>query len=94
MSLLMVALNDKPDAVRRMRESYKIKSPIAMMPFTAQLPIDFGVATNRWTGQIPGYVLIRPDGEVSLIALGAVYANHIEKTIDCLISCPANEDVR
>jgi thiol-disulfide isomerase/thioredoxin len=94
MSLLMVALNDKPDAVRRMRESYKIKSPIAMMPFTAQLPIDFGVATNRWTGQIPGYVLIRPDGEVALIALGAVYANHIEKTIDCLISCPANEDVR
>ena len=34
------------------------------------------------------------DGEVALIALGAVYANHIEKTIDCLISCPANEDVR
>ena len=61
---------------------------------TAQLPIDFGVATNRWTGQIPGYVLIRPDGEVALIALGAVYANHIEKTIDCLISCLANEDVR
>jgi hypothetical protein len=29
---------------------------------------------------------------VALIAIGAIDANHIEKTIDCIIGCKANED--
>lgn len=91
LSLLMVALNDKAGAVRRMRQNYEIKSPIAMMAGMAPLPIGFGVVTNLWSGQIPALVLIRPDGEVALIAIGAVDPNHIEKTIDCLLNCKANE---
>lgn len=94
LSLLMVAIRDKPEAVRRMQQSYKISSPIAMMGPMAQLPIDFGIATNVWSGQIPAYVLIRPDGEVALIAIGAVDANHIEKIMACLVSCKANEDLK
>ncbi|MGA2808742.1 MAG: TlpA disulfide reductase family protein [Terracidiphilus sp.] len=93
-NLLIVALRDKVQAVRHMRQSYDIGSPIAMMDPMGQLPIDFGIATNLWTGQIPGLVLIRPDGEVALISIGAVDADHIEKTIDCLIGCRANEDLK
>jgi thiol-disulfide isomerase/thioredoxin len=94
LTLLVVALRDKPEAVLRMRQSYKIGSPIAMMGPMAQLPIDFGIATNLWTGQIPAYALIRPDGEVALIAIGALDADHIEKTIDCLMYCKANEGLK
>ena len=93
-SLLVVALRDRAEAVRRMRQSYKITSPIAMMGLMAPLPIDFGIATNLWTGQIPAYVLIRPDGEVALIAIGAFDAKGIGKTIDCLVGCKANEDLK
>ncbi len=91
LNLLMIALNDKAEAVRRMQQRYKISSPIAMMQIMAQLPIDFGITTNRWTGQIPSLVLIRPDGEVALIAIGGFNANHIEKTIKCLMSCQTDE---
>jgi thiol-disulfide isomerase/thioredoxin len=94
LNLLTVALNDKPEAVRRMRQTYKISSPIAMMQATAQLPIDFGIMTNLWTGQIPGLVLIRPDGEIALIAIGAIDPSHIEKTIECLMNCKAGGDSR
>jgi len=92
LTLLMVAINDKPEAVRRMRQSSHIGSPISMMPMMAQLPIDFGITTSRYTGQIPAYVLVRPDGEVALIAIGAMDADHIGKTIDCLMGCKANQD--
>jgi thiol-disulfide isomerase/thioredoxin len=85
-SLLLVTLNDRAEAVRRMRQNYKVRSPIAMMGPMSQLPIDFGISTNLWTGQIPAYVLIRPDGEVALIAIGALDADHIEKIIDSLMS--------
>jgi hypothetical protein len=94
LSLLIVALRDKPETVRRMQLSYKIRSPIAMMGPMAQLPIGFGITTNLWTGQIPSYVLIRPDGEVALIAIGAIDANHIGPTIDSLMSNRANEDLK
>ena len=91
MNLLMVALNDKPEAVRRMRQNYNINSPIAMMQATARLPIDFGVITNRWIGQVPGIVLIRPDGEIALIAIGATDSEHFDKTIECLMNCTAGD---
>ncbi len=91
LSLLTVALNDKAGAVRTMRQKYKIASPIAMMPAMAQLPIDFGITTNHWTGQVPGLVLIRPDGEVALIDLGCCEANRIDKTIDGLMSGKTDE---
>jgi len=94
LSLLIVALRDKAQAVRRMRQSYNIVSPIAMMDPMAPLPIDFGIATNLWTGQIPGLVLIRPDGQIALISVGAVDGNHIEKTIDCMIDCKADGDLK
>ena len=94
LSLLIVALRDKPETVRRMQLSYKIRSPIAMMGPMAQLPIGFGITTNLWTGQIPSYVLIRPDCEVALIAIGAIDANHIGPTIDSLMSNRANEDLK
>ena len=94
LSLLMVALNDKAEAVRRIRQSYKIGSPIAMMGAMAQLPIGFGITTNLWSGQIPGLVLIRPDGEVALIEIGCIDSCHIEKTIDGLMNNQANEDLR
>jgi thiol-disulfide isomerase/thioredoxin len=94
LNLLMVALNDRAEAVRHMQQKYKISSPIAMMQIMAQLPIDFGITTNRWTGQIPALVLIRPDGEVALIEIGGVDADSIEKTIECLMSCKANEDLK
>ena len=93
-SLLMVAIKDNAGAVNRMRQSYEIRSPIAMMGPMAPLPIDFGIATNLWTGQIPAYALIRPDGEVALIAIGAMDTNHLRKTIDCLIGCKANKDLK
>lgn len=91
-SLLMVALNDKTQAVQRMRKDYNIKSPIAMMGWMAQLPIDFGISTNQWTGQIPSLVLIRPDGEIALIAIGGFEPKGIDKLIDCLMSCKAKDD--
>ena len=89
-NLLLIALGDKAEAVRQMRERYKISSPIAMMHPMAQLPVDFGITTNLWTGQIPALVLIRPDGVVALIAIGGFDANGIEKTIECLMSCKAD----
>lgn len=96
LSLLMVAMNDKTEAVRRMQQRYDITSPIAMMQAMSPLPIDFGITTNRWTGQVPALVLIRPNGEIALIEIGGFDANHfektIERTIDCLMSCKA-EDV-
>lgn len=94
LNLLTVALNDRAAAVRRMQKNYKISSPIAMMPAMAQLPIDFGITTNHWTGQVPGLVLIRPDGEVALINLGCCDSNQIEKTIDGLMSSKTNEDLK
>jgi thiol-disulfide isomerase/thioredoxin len=94
LSLLIVALRDRAEAVRRIQQSYKIRSPIAMMGPMAQLPIGFGISTNLWTGQIPALVLIRPDGEVALIAIGAIDADHIGPTIDGLISNKANEDLK
>lgn len=94
LSLLMVALDDKEYAVRHMRQSYKIRSPIAMMHTMARLPIDFGITTNLWTGQIPSLVLIRPDGEIALISIGFQDANHTEKTIDSLMRSDANENLK
>lgn len=94
LSLLMVAINDKAEAVRRVRQVNHIESPIAAMQAMAQLPIDFGITTSRYTGQIPAYVLVRPDGEVALIAIGAMDADHIGKIIDCLMNCKANEDLK
>jgi thiol-disulfide isomerase/thioredoxin len=91
LNLLMVALNDRTDAVRRMQQKYKISSPIAMMPALSQLPIDFGITTNHWTGQVPALVLIHPDGEIALIDLGCCSSNKIEKTIECLMGCRPDE---
>jgi len=93
LSLLIVALRDKVDTVHRMQRTYRITSPIAMMGPMAQLPIDFGISTNAWSGQIPAYVLVRPDGEVALVAIGAVDADHIGKIIDGLMSNKVNVDV-
>jgi thiol-disulfide isomerase/thioredoxin len=90
LSLLMVALNDKADAVQRMRRNYKVNSPVVIMQATSQLPIDFGIVTNRWSGQIPGLVLIRPNGEVALIEIGVNDPN-LGKTIECLMNCKADE---
>jgi thiol-disulfide isomerase/thioredoxin len=92
LTLLIVALRDKPESVRRMRQSYEIKSPIAMMQPMAQLPVDFGVSTNLWTGQIPSLVLLRPDGEVALISIGGIEAKNIGKAIESLMSSTKNED--
>lgn len=91
LTLVMIALNDKPQALRRMQQAYKISSPIAMMQWTSQLPIDFGVATNLWTGQIPAFVLINPDGEVALIALGGCTACDMEKAIEMVMSGTPDE---
>jgi thiol-disulfide isomerase/thioredoxin len=91
LNLLTIALNDKAEAVRRMQQRYGINSPTAMMQATAQLPIDFGVTTNRWTGQVPSLVLLRPDGEVAMIEVGGFDASYFEKTIECETSCKADE---
>jgi len=93
-SLLIVALKDKAEAVRRMRQTYKIKSPVALMGAMAPLPIGFGISTNLWTGQIPALVLIRPDGEVALISIRGIDPNHIGPAIDGLMNNKANEDLR
>jgi thiol-disulfide isomerase/thioredoxin len=94
LSLLMVAINDKAEALRRMKQINRIASPIAMMPWMAQLPISFGITTSRYTGQIPAYVLVRPDGQIALIAIGAIDAKHLGKTIDCIMNCKASEEVK
>jgi thiol-disulfide isomerase/thioredoxin len=91
LNLLMVALHDKTEAVRRMKQKYAITWPIAMAQIMSPLPIDFGVTTNRWTGQIPALVLIRPDGGVVLIEMGCGDASRVEKTIGGLISSKADE---
>lgn len=94
LNLLVVALNDKPEAVRRMRQKYEIGSPIAMMGPMAPLPIDFGITTSVWTGQIPALALLRPDGEVALIEIGCFDTNQFEKTIEGLMSAQADEVVK
>jgi thiol-disulfide isomerase/thioredoxin len=91
LSLLTIALNDKMEAVQHMRQSYKIDSPIAMAHILSQLPIDFGVATNRWTAQIPALILIRPDGEIALIDIGGLDGDQIEKVIPCVMTCKADK---
>ena len=91
LSLLMVPLRDKAEAVRRMQQNYQLHSPIAMMQPMAQMPVDFGITTNLWTGQIPAFVLIRPDGEVALIAIGVSDTKQIEKTIESSMSRKADE---
>jgi thiol-disulfide isomerase/thioredoxin len=92
LNLLLVAIHDKPEAVRRMQQKYKINSPIAVTGTMAHLPIDFGITTNVWTGQIPSLVLVGPDGEVALIDVGAIDADHVGKAIDSLVSENADED--
>jgi thiol-disulfide isomerase/thioredoxin len=91
LNLLLVAINDKRDTVRRMQKAYNITSPIAMMQTTSELPISFGVTTNNWWGQVPGLVLIRPDGEVALIAIGALDSSRIEKMIEPAMTRKADE---
>lgn len=90
LSLLTVAINDRRDAVRRMQQKYKISSPIIMTKIMSQLPIDFGVTTNRWTGQVPALVLIRPDGDVAFIELGCFDTARFENVIQGLMN--SNED--
>ncbi len=86
LNLLVVTLNDSAEAVRRMQQKYSITAPIArMLPFS-ELPIAFGIATNQLTGQLPALVLIHPDGEVALIAIGVSYGDRLEHNIGCLIS--------
>ena len=94
LNLLMVALNDKSEHVRRMRQQYSINWPIAMMQEMSQLPIDFGITTNLWTGQIPALVLIRPDGQVALVDIGGINSDHIKTAIDCIMNCKADEELR
>lgn len=94
LNLLIVALNDRADAVRQMQKKYTITAPITMVQTMSQLPINFGITTNRWTGQVPALVLIRPDGEVVLIDLGGIDADHIEKTIECVMSCKPDEGLK
>ncbi len=91
LSLLMVAINDKEAALRQLRQRYGIDAPIVMTKLTSPLPIDFGIATNRWTGQVPGLVLIRPDGEIALIKLGICQEGCFEKTIESLMTEKAGE---
>ena len=91
LNLLVVALDDRAGAVRRMQRSYAITSPIAMVQTMSQLPIDFGITTSRWTGQVPALVLIRPNGEVAWIQMGSSDAKRMEKTIQDLINGKAEE---
>jgi thiol-disulfide isomerase/thioredoxin len=94
LNLLMVALNDRSEHVRRMQQQYSIDWPIAMMQGMSQLPIDFGITTNLWTGQIPALVLIRPDGQVALVDIGGIDSDHIETALDCVMKCKADEEMR
>ena len=91
LSLVMVALDDKEGALRHLRQEYNIHAPIVMAKWTDQLPIAFGVATNRWTGQIPGLVLIRPDGEVAFIEIGVNDPDRTDKTIESLMNSKTDE---
>lgn len=90
-SLLMVALNDKAESVQRLRQSYRIDAPIAMTQITSQLPIDFGIATNRWEAQVPGWVLLRPNGEVALIKIGLNKPDRLERAIQSLMNSKTEE---
>jgi thiol-disulfide isomerase/thioredoxin len=94
LNLLTVALKDKAESVRRMQQSYQIGTPIAMMGPMSQLPIDFGITTNSFTGQIPALVLIRPDGDVALIDIGGIDADHVGKTIETFMSRKGDDDVK
>lgn len=91
LNLLTIAINDKPAAVRRVQQRYRIDTPIAMMQLESQLPIDFGITTNRWTGQVPAVVLIRPDGEIALIEIGCFDSVQFEKTLHYAMSANAEE---
>jgi thiol-disulfide isomerase/thioredoxin len=85
LNLLIIAINDRVESVRRMRQQYEIGSPMAIVQSFSSLPIGFGIATNQLTGQIPALVLIRPDGEVAMIEVG-VEPDGIEHNLECLIS--------
>lgn len=91
LSLIFMALNDKQDALRRVKVKYNIHAPIAMTQPNSQLPTEFGVSTNHWTTQIPSLVLIRPDGEVALIELGGSEKDQFEKTIQSLMAQKTDE---
>lgn len=91
LSLVIVALNDKTESVQRMRRRFNIVSPIVMAQATSKLPIDFGIMTNRWMGQVPGLVLVQPDGEVALVDIGGGDAAHLGKVIECAIGCKADQ---
>lgn len=91
LSLVMVALGDRAEMLRHVRQQYDIHAPMVMAKWTDQLPIGFGIATNRWTGQIPGLVLIRPNGEVALIEIGVNDPDRTDKTLTELMSEKTDE---
>jgi thiol-disulfide isomerase/thioredoxin len=70
LNLLLVALNDKEPALRRLKQHYNLDTPIVMQDAMAPLPVDFGVVTSLHTGQVPALVLIDPDGDVAFIDIG------------------------
>jgi thiol-disulfide isomerase/thioredoxin len=86
LSMLTVALNDKDEAVRRVQHTYHLQSPVTMVKAFSQLPIDFGITTNLWSGEIPSFVLIRPDGEVALIAVGAPDIDSVKFAIHAFVT--------
>jgi len=93
LNLLTVALKDTADSARRMQQKFEIPSPVVAMKPLAELPIDFGITTNSWTGQIPGYVLVRPDGDIALIAIGVKYKD-LEASLQCAMFCTADAVMR
>jgi peroxiredoxin len=68
---LVISLDDKEPALRRLQHQYSLDAPIAMLHGMAPLPVDFGVTTNLYTGQVPALALIDPEGDVSLVAIGS-----------------------
>jgi peroxiredoxin len=91
LNLLIVAINDNLEMIRRMQKGYGINWPIAPMQGMSQLPVDFGVTTNLWTGQIPALVLIRPDGEIALIEIGGFDPDQIQHSIEYLMKDKAEQ---
>lgn len=93
LDLLIVALNDRPLALQRIRHEYKIASPIAALSSLAPLPVAFGVTANMDRGQIPAFVLIAPDGEVAMESIASFDPASFAWSLHSIVSrAQVNED--
>jgi thiol-disulfide isomerase/thioredoxin len=82
MAVLAVEMDYKPKAIQDLIEHFQIKIPVATMGHMSPLPIQLGVSTADYFAELPAFVLIQPDGDVSLIIVGGGEPGDLAKTVE------------